>query len=110
MCPRTRIFTHVGLRVPRLDVMATSSRAGATTVIDARRSAGKAAREALPRKAQGAFVLPERDPVAVIEAQNATRLQSLVPIRIGRMLESPFALYRGSAAMMAHDLADSPVT
>jgi uncharacterized protein (DUF2252 family) len=90
--------------------MATSSRAGATTVIDARRSAGKAAREALPRKAQGAFVLPERDPVAVIEAQNATRLQSLVPIRIGRMLESPFALYRGSAAMMAHDLADSPVT
>ncbi|TQC46949.1 DUF2252 domain-containing protein [Rhodococcus sp. WS4] len=79
-------------------------------MIDARRSAGKAARESLSRKAQGAFVLPDRDPVAVIEAQNTTRLQSLVPIRVGRMLDSPFALYRGSAAMMAHDLADSPVT
>ncbi|MGH3804295.1 MAG: DUF2252 domain-containing protein, partial [Pseudonocardiaceae bacterium] len=90
--------------------MATSSRAGRTTVIDARRSAGKAARESLSRKAQGAFTLPDRDPVAVIEEQNTTRLQSLVPIRVGRMLESPFALYRGSAAMMAHDLADSPVT
>lgn len=79
-------------------------------MIDARRSAGKAARETLSRKAQGAFALPERDPVAVIEEQNTTRLQTLVPIRVGRMLESPFALYRGSAAMMAHDLADSPVT
>ncbi|MBV6762059.1 DUF2252 domain-containing protein [Rhodococcus opacus] len=90
--------------------MATPSRAGRTTVIDARRSAGKAARETLSRKAQGVFALPERDPVAVIEAQNTTRVQTLVPIRVGRMLESPFALYRGSAAMMAHDLADSPVT
>ncbi|MDT2005959.1 DUF2252 domain-containing protein [Rhodococcus opacus] len=79
-------------------------------MIDARRSAGKAARESLSRKTQGAFVLPDRDPVAVIEAQNTTRVQSLVPIRVGRMLDSPFALYRGSAAMMAHDLADSPVT
>ncbi len=51
-----------------------------------------------------------RDPVAIIEQQNATRLPDLVPVRIGRMLQSAFACYRGSAATMAADLAASATT
>lgn len=49
----------------------------------------------------------DRDPVGIIEQQNASRLQDLVPVRLGRMLESPFAFYRGTAAVMAADLRDS---
>jgi uncharacterized protein (DUF2252 family) len=51
-----------------------------------------------------------QDPVAVIEAQDARRVQELVPIRHGRMAASPFAFYRGAAAVMAADLAATPVS
>lgn len=71
---------------------------------------GRALRGTLRRSEHGDLRLPERDPVAVLEQQNADRLPDLVGVRIGRMLESPFALYRGSAAVMAHDLAAGPDT
>jgi uncharacterized protein (DUF2252 family) len=44
----------------------------------------------------------------VLQRQATTRLPELVPIRYGRMLSSPFACYRGSAAIMAADLAAGP--
>ncbi|MBT2510028.1 DUF2252 domain-containing protein [Streptomyces sp. ISL-98] len=50
------------------------------------------------------------DPVAVIERQSVARLPELVPIRYGRMLESPFRFYRGAAAIMAADLGPLPDT
>ena len=50
------------------------------------------------------------DPVSVLERQNATRIKELVPVRMARMLTSPFAFLRGSAAIMAGDLANSPRT
>jgi uncharacterized protein (DUF2252 family) len=50
------------------------------------------------------------DPIDVLEASNATRLPALVPIRFGRMVESPFAFFRGSAGLMALDLAATPVS
>ncbi|WP_251150427.1 DUF2252 domain-containing protein [Cellulosimicrobium sp. Marseille-Q4280] len=78
--------------------------------LDESRAAGRTLRERAPRRAQGELVLPERDPVAIVEEQNRDRLQELVPLRIGRMLESPFAYYRGTAATMAHDLRDGPRT
>lgn len=71
---------------------------------------GKRARSEMPRKAHAEFTIPERDAVAILEQQHATRLPELVPVRIGRMLESPFAYYRGTAAVMAHDLSTSPRT
>ena len=74
------------------------------------RAVGRALRDRVPRRTQGALLLPERDPVAIVEEQNRDRLQDLVPLRIGRMLESPFAFYRGTAATMAHDLRDGPRT
>jgi len=48
------------------------------------------------------------DPVALLEEQNATRDEDLVPVRHGRMLVSPFTFYRGAARIMATDLAGTP--
>ncbi|HEX7609127.1 MAG TPA: DUF2252 domain-containing protein [Solirubrobacteraceae bacterium] len=71
---------------------------------------GREARAVAPRSSQGEWApAPDRpDPVAVLAEQAATRLQELVPIRYGRMLASPFAFYRGAAAVMAADLAVTP--
>ncbi|MET8131468.1 MULTISPECIES: DUF2252 domain-containing protein [unclassified Streptomyces] len=75
-----------------------------------RAALGKAARSAVPRSSHADFVpSPKRtDPVDVVEGQSATRVPDLVPIRYGRMTESPFRFYRGAAAIMAGDLADTP--
>jgi uncharacterized protein (DUF2252 family) len=45
-----------------------------------------------------------------LEASNRGRVQELVPIRYGRMLRSPFTFLRGSAGLMASDLATAPTT
>jgi uncharacterized protein (DUF2252 family) len=71
---------------------------------------GREARLACPRADHARLDPPERDPVALLEAQAVTRVPELVPIRYGRMLTSPFAFYRGAAAVMAHDLAASAST
>ena len=77
-----------------------------------RRAAGSALRSDVPRGAHGHWEpAPDRpDPIALLERQNATRLSDLVPIRYGRMTISPFAFLRGSATVMAHDLARTPVS
>ena len=46
----------------------------------------------------------------ILEAQATSRVEELVPIRYGRMLASPFAFYRGGAAIMAYDLSATPKT
>jgi len=77
-----------------------------------RKAAGKALRDKVPH-AQHAVYRPapnRADPVALLQEQSRTRLQNLVPIRNARMLASPFAFLRGSAAAMAADLAPSPLT
>jgi uncharacterized protein (DUF2252 family) len=72
---------------------------------------GKALRQGVPRSAHDGFTLaPDRDPIAILEGSNETRVPELIPYRFGRMQISPFAFYRGSAAVMAADLADTPVT
>jgi len=76
--------------------------------IEDRRRAGRDARARTPRKALGDMPLSDRDPLPILAASNAGRVASLIPIRHGRMLESPFAFYRGAAALMAHDLAQLP--
>ena len=71
---------------------------------------GRAARRDVPRSVHGDWTpaSDRPDPVAVLTAQAATRVQALVPIRYGRMLVSPFTFYRGAAAVMAADLAVTP--
>jgi uncharacterized protein (DUF2252 family) len=72
---------------------------------------GRSLRQMTRRADQGAWEpAPGRDPVAVIEKQAETRVPELIAIRHGRMLESPFAFYRGAPAIMASDLATMPNT
>jgi uncharacterized protein (DUF2252 family) len=77
-----------------------------------RMAAGKALRKNVPHDLHAEFKpAPNRaDPVAIFEEQARTRLPFLVPIRYARMLASPFAFLRGSAAVMTPDLAHTPVT
>ena len=73
---------------------------------------GLAARAALPRDRQAELVLPagRRDLVSVLEERARTMVPELVPVRHGRMMTSPFAFLRGSAAVMAADLGAAPVS
>jgi uncharacterized protein (DUF2252 family) len=77
-----------------------------------RAATGKAARLKIPRDLHEGWNPPSDrpDPLVLLEAQAANRLPELVPIRYGRMLASPFAFYRGAAAIMASDLATLPNT
>ncbi|MFE6687858.1 DUF2252 domain-containing protein [Streptomyces sp. NPDC057743] len=76
------------------------------------KAVGRALREQLPREEQAVLrIAAERpDAVTAVETSNAGRLPELTPIRVGRMAASPFAFLRGSAGLMAHDLAEGPVT
>jgi len=78
-----------------------------------RHDAGKSLREKCPRTSHGKVVLGQgdkRDVVELIEASNEDRLQNLVPIRHGRMAQSAFAYFRGTAAIQAYDLAGTPTS
>jgi uncharacterized protein (DUF2252 family) len=77
---------------------------------DERAAAGKEARAAAPRSSHGDWTAaPGRpDPVGLLEHQATSRVGQLVPLRYARMLASPFAFYRGAAAVMAADLAATP--
>jgi uncharacterized protein (DUF2252 family) len=78
-----------------------------------RYQAGKSRRERCPRLSHGKVILGQgkkRDIVALIKASNEGRLENLVPIRHGRMLQSAFAYFRGTALIQAHDLAGTPTS
>src|SRR5688500_16320234 len=83
---------------------------GRQLTLEERRARGKAARKAVPRSSMADWTEPDDrpDPVAILSEQARDRLPQLVPIRNGRMLASPFAFFRGSAAVMAADLAATP--
>src|SRR3954463_7991717 len=74
---------------------------------DEQHTAGRAARRDVPRASHSVWEPPagRLDPVSLLEQQAASRVPDLVPIRNGRMASSPFAFYRGAAAVMASDLA-----
>ncbi len=76
-----------------------------------RRAIGKSLRKSVPRTSHGQWlpVADRPDPITLLQAQDAGRIQHLLPIKYGRMLASPFAFFRGSAVIMAADLAHTPV-
>jgi uncharacterized protein (DUF2252 family) len=77
--------------------------------VEERAAVGRAARQTAPRSGQGAVQFAaDRDPVAIILAQEADRLKDLLPLRHGRMAASAFAFYRGAPAVMALDLSTTP--
>ncbi len=75
-------------------------------------AAGKALRDKVARADHAKWKTDGRrpDPIKLLQASDTDRLKELVPIRYGRMLQSPFTFYRGSAAVMAADLARTPTT
>jgi uncharacterized protein (DUF2252 family) len=77
-----------------------------------RREAGFARRKDVPLEDHAAMpdIESRRDPVDILTEQDEARLQHLVPIRHGRMSVSPFTFYRGSAAVQAADLSNTPTT
>jgi uncharacterized protein (DUF2252 family) len=77
-----------------------------------RREAGKALRDKVPRESHAEWKKPGQrpDPVSILLDTNKGRLPELVPIRHSRMLTSPFAFLRGSAAVMAADLSKTPIS
>src|SRR6185312_10504211 len=77
-----------------------------------RAAVGRAARSEVRRSSHAAWEPAEgrADPVAILERQARSRVPELVPIRYGRMSASPFAFFRGAAAVMAADLATTPAS
>ncbi|MFD7133720.1 DUF2252 domain-containing protein [Streptomyces sp. NPDC059894] len=73
---------------------------------------GKALRDRVPRAAHAALDLDASRPDAVtaVQESNRGRIPELTPIRVGRMAATPFAFLRGSAGLMAYDLARTPTT
>jgi uncharacterized protein (DUF2252 family) len=103
--------------LPRAAIAANEAAAPKATAVhgsslDDRFAAGKALRDALPRSSHAPWkrAADRPDPIALLQQSDPDRLPELVPIRYGRMLQSPFAFYRGSAAVMASDLAKTPST
>jgi uncharacterized protein (DUF2252 family) len=75
-----------------------------------RHEQGRAARRTVPRGSHAEWApAPDRpDPVDLLEMQAKGRLEELMPIRYARMMASPFAFLRGSAVILANDLAGTP--
>lgn len=80
--------------------------------VEERRATGKAARAAAPRVSHAEWTpaADRRDPVVLLTEQNESRVEWLVPVRHARMAVSPFAFYRGTARIMAADLAATPTS
>ncbi|WP_427921336.1 DUF2252 domain-containing protein [Streptomyces sp. cg40] len=96
----------VGRRLPGVRGFASWPVAGSP------KEEGRALRESVPRSAHAALDLDGSRPDAVtaVEESGRGRIPGLTPIRVGRMAATPFAFLRGSAGLMAHDLARTPMT
>jgi uncharacterized protein (DUF2252 family) len=83
-----------------------------TLTREERIAAGKALRDKCPRRSHATWKAPSNrpDPVELLIQSSKDRIPNLVPIRYGRMMQSPFAFYRGAAAIMAADLALMPTS
>lgn len=93
-------------RIPQVEGFVRRPRAGSP------KQDGKALREQVPRGAHALLDTPPGRPDAVtaVEESGRGRLPGLVPLRVGRMAASPFAFLRGSAGLMAYDLAHGTPT
>ena len=91
--------------------MTATEPSGAASLAD-RRASGRRLRKKVPRSGHGAWKPgpKRRDPISLLKKQDRVRIPELVPIRYGRMAASPLAFLRGSAIVMAADLAVTPVT
>src|SRR5690349_18232519 len=81
-------------------------------IVADRRAAGKALRKKVARSSHAEWspAVDRPDPVKLLEEQNRMRFAHLVPLRFERMSVSPFTFLRGTAVVMADDLASTPVS
>ncbi|RSN75912.1 DUF2252 domain-containing protein [Streptomyces sp. WAC 05379] len=122
-------MTEVGAEAVAAEAAAAASESGEHTASTTRRlprvqgfaewpgggspkEEGKELRKRVPRAEHAVFDLDASRPgaVAAVEESNLGRLTDLTPIRVGRMAATPFAFLRGSAGLMAYDLARTPMT
>ena len=77
-----------------------------------RHALGKSLRKRVPRKSLADWTVPSDrpDPVDLVNVSHQGRVDRLVPIRVGRMIESPYGFLRGTAVVMAEDVAGLPST
>jgi uncharacterized protein (DUF2252 family) len=75
-------------------------------------STGKSLWDSIPRESHAEWIAPEGrlDPMVIILESNKNRDPNLIPSKYWRMLQSPFAFFRGAAAIMASDLSTTPNT
>jgi uncharacterized protein (DUF2252 family) len=85
---------------------------GAPMSRDDRQAAGKALRQTVPRSAHRDWhpKSDRPDPLELLAKSNQQRILDLIPMRHWRMIQSPFTFFRGSALIMASDLATTPTT
>ena len=83
-----------------------------TTTRDERFALGRSLREKVPISALGVWNATQArpDPIDLINESHEGRVDDLVPIRVGRMVSSPYGFYRGTAVVMASDVAALPIT
>ena len=86
---------------------AAAQKVVAHPTVEERQRKGRVARAETPHEELAAWQPPSgrADPVALLEGQETSRVQELVPVRHARMAMSAFAFYRGAALLMASDLA-----
>ncbi|MCW2732569.1 MAG: hypothetical protein JWR13_3385 [Mycobacterium sp.] len=73
---------------------------------------GKGLRKRVPRSslADWTALVSRPDPVDLINASHRGRVERLIPVRVGRMVDSPYGFLRGTAVVMAEDVAQLPST
>jgi uncharacterized protein (DUF2252 family) len=89
----------------------TSLRRRSTTRAE-RQALGRRIREQVPRSALGEWAPSSARPDVVdqVRESHVGRLDWLIPVRVARMAASPYGFLRGTAVVMAHDLAQLPAT
>jgi uncharacterized protein (DUF2252 family) len=110
--------TDVGEAPAGHTVLATAESAPYTSVRnrpiprEQRRALGKALRKEAPRSSLGEWSphADRRDPVDQLDQNHQGRIDWLVPVRVGRMVASPYGFLRGAATVMAEDFAHLPAT
>jgi len=95
----------------REEVRSGSSRGAIRPWVE-RFEAGRALRNRVSRKSHSGWKAAgdRPDPISLLIDSDQGRIRALLPIRYGRMLESPFTFLRGAAAVMARDLTLTPKT
>ena len=102
--------THVVLDTADSEAFA-SLRRRATSRAE-RWAIGKALRQKVPRSALGSWHAADNrpDPIDLIRKSHEGRLPELIAVRVARMISKPYGFLRGTAIVMAADVASLPAS